>query len=481
MVRHARAKLAETAGGTVTYTIELLELYARNQLSMALVVPVLAMIFAVASLMWTTALDMALWLTATFTAQAFMFWSCQRLLSLPPEAVSPAKWGQRLTLAELLIGLSWALFVAFVWQPTDIANHFFIFAQVIIIVSIRLMLSSYSLPIVYAGVIPLIGMVSIMFLLRQDTLHYSLAGVAFGTGIFFLILAHKVHATARSMIEFRAQKDALIAELEEAKAKSDATRRQAEDASLAKSRFLATMSHELRTPLNAIMGFSDVMKNEMMGPLGTPIYKDYARDIHDSGSHLLGLINEILDLSRIEAGRYELNEEELDLSEVGRECERLLTLRARKRGIRIRTAFEPGLPLLCADRKAIRQIWLNLLSNAVKFTPSGGWVMMSTRSTPEGGIALSVRDTGIGIRADEVEQVLSPFGQGAIPRKQAEDGAGLGLPIVNGLAELHGAELAIRSKMRVGTEVSVTFPPQRRVSTTHHRPAPPEQELKKSA
>lgn len=481
LVKHARAKLAETAGGKISFTLELLDLYARNQLNMSLIVPVLAVIFALASLMWSSPFAMAIWLACIFLAQAFMFAACRRMLRLPSDEIDPAKWGRHLTFAEFLIGLSWALFIGLVWHPTDIANHFFIFAQVIIIVSIRLMLASYSLPIVYASTVPLIAAISVLFVLRQDALHLSLAGVAFGTGIFFLILAHKVHQTARSMIEFRAEKDALIAELEESKAKSDATRRQAEDASLAKSRFLATMSHELRTPLNAIMGFSDVMKNEMMGPLGSDIYKDYSRDIHESGSHLLGLINEILDLSRIEAGRYELHDEALDISEIGQECLRLLSLRARKRGIAIKTDFDPALPLIHADRKAIRQIWLNLLSNAVKFTPSGGWVLMTTKTMPNESVSLSVRDTGIGIHPDEVDQVLSPFGQGAIPRKQAEDGAGLGLPIVNGLAELHDASLSIRSRMRVGTEVSVIFPPHRIVSHVRRSDGMPDSGMKMSA
>lgn len=481
MVRHARAKLAESAGGAISYTPELLDLYARNQLNMSLIVPVLAVIFAIASLMWSKPGAMLVWLVITFSAQAFMFGTCRRMLQEASDEIDPVRWGRHLTFAELLIGLSWALFIGLVWHPDDIANHFFIFAQVIIIVSIRLMLASYSLPLVYAGTVPLIGTISVLFVMRQDALHLSMAGVVFGTGIFFLILAHKVHQTARNMIEFRAQKDALIAELEESKAKSDASRRQAEDASLAKSRFLATMSHELRTPLNAIMGFSDVMKNQMMGPLGNEAYQGYARDIHESGRHLLGLINEILDLSRIEAGRYELQEDVVDISAIGQECLRLLNLRARKRGIVIRTDFQPGLPAIRADRKAIRQIWLNLLSNAVKFTPSGGGVLVATKRLDDGSVSMSVRDTGIGIHPDEVEQVMSPFGQGAIPRKQAEDGAGLGLPIVNGLAELHEASLSIRSRMRIGTEVSVIFPPHRSISNDVSGRQKPDGDLKISA
>ncbi len=149
---------------------------------------------------------------------------------------------------------------------------------------------------------------------------------------------------------------------------SEEARRRAEEANLAKSRFLASMSHELRTPLNAILGFSEVMGNEVLGPMNNATYRDYANDIHESGQHLLDLINEILDLSRIEAGRYQLHEEPLTLINVVEECCHLMTLRARGKGITIVEEFEQGLPLLFGDERAIRQIALNLLSNAVKFT-----------------------------------------------------------------------------------------------------------------
>src|SRR6202040_2034368 len=161
---------------------------------------------------------------------------------------------------------------------------------------------------------------------------------------YFVMLAHRLYSTTLATIEARAEKDALIGELEQAKAKSDEARRHAEAANIAKSRFLAQMSHELRTPLNAILGFSEVMTNELFGAHAVPAYKDYANDIHNSGVHLLGLINEILDLSRIEAGRYELNEEAVALVQVAEECHHLLKLRAATRGIVIHDLFEPDMP-----------------------------------------------------------------------------------------------------------------------------------------
>jgi two-component system cell cycle sensor histidine kinase PleC len=263
------------------------------------------------------------------------------------------------------------------------------------------------------------------------------------------------------MLEYRAEKDALIGELEQSKAVSDEARHRAEAANVAKSRFLATMSHELRTPLNAILGFSEVMTSEILGPHSNPTYKEYANDIHQSGEHLLNLINEILDLSRIEAGRYELNEEAVALTDIAEDCHRLLKLRAEKKGLTIRQAFAPDLPPLWADERAIRQACLNLLSNAIKFTPFGGTVTLTVGNTTDGGQYLSVKDTGPGIPEEEIPRVLKSFGQGSLAHKTAEGGTGLGLPIVMGLVELHGGTFNLKSKLRQGTEVIATFPRKR--------------------
>jgi two-component system cell cycle sensor histidine kinase PleC len=263
------------------------------------------------------------------------------------------------------------------------------------------------------------------------------------------------------LLSFRSEKDALIAELETAKAMSDEARRRAEDANLAKSRFLASMSHELRTPLNAILGFSEVMANEVLGPMGNPNYRDYAADVHESGQHLLNLINEILDLSRIEAGRYQLNEEPVSLLAIVEDSCHMMELRARNKDIRIVQDFEPALPRLFADERAVRQIALNLLSNAIKFTPTGGEVTVRVGWTAGGGQYVSVRDNGPGIPADEIPVVLSAFGQGTIAIKSAEQGTGLGLPIVQGLIAMHGGEFELNSRLREGTEAIAIFPPTR--------------------
>jgi two-component system cell cycle sensor histidine kinase PleC len=262
-------------------------------------------------------------------------------------------------------------------------------------------------------------------------------------------------------LQARAEKDMLIGELEQAKTISDEARHRAEAANISKSRFLAQMSHELRTPLNAILGFSEVMKNEIFGAHSVAAYKEYSNDIHDSGQHLLGLINEILDLSRIEAGRYELNEEAVSLVGVVEDCHHLVKLRAKNRLITIHEMFEADLPRVWADERAIRQIALNLLSNAIKFTPQGGEIWIKVGWTASGGQYFSVKDTGPGIPEDEIPVVLASFGQGSNAIKSAEQGAGLGLPIAKSLVDLHGGTFTLKSKLRVGTEVIIALPPER--------------------
>jgi two-component system cell cycle sensor histidine kinase PleC len=279
--------------------------------------------------------------------------------------------------------------------------------------------------------------------------------------IYFVVLARRLYTTTVSSLSFSMDKESLIAELEEAKANSDEARRRAEEASLAKSRFLATMSHELRTPLNAILGFSEVMKGELFGPHSVAVYKDYAQDIHASGQHLLMLINEILDLSRVEAGRYELKEESVSLANVVEDCRHLLAMRAKKRDVTVTDSVEPDLPRIWADERAMRQVTLNLLTNAIKFTPQGGSVQIKVGWTASGGQYLAIRDTGPGIPEEEIPIVLSSFGRGSMAQKNADEGSGLGLPIVKGLVELHGGSFTLRSKVREGTEVIVVLPPER--------------------
>jgi two-component system cell cycle sensor histidine kinase PleC len=245
-------------------------------------------------------------------------------------------------------------------------------------------------------------------------------------------------------------------------ANSDLIRAHAETeaASRAKSEFLANMSHELRTPLNAIIGFAEVIERETFGPTGSR-YREYASDIHGSGRHLLQVINDILDLAKVEAGQMLLHEARLDPALVMQGCVRLIKPRAAKSNVRIYTAFDPNLPVLLADEARLRQIGLNLLSNAVKFTKAGGRVSISSGLDAAGRITMAVTDTGIGMTADEIRIALEPFQQVTSSLSRTNEGTGLGLPLTKTLVELHGGRLDIASVPGRGTTVTVTFPASR--------------------
>ncbi len=229
----------------------------------------------------------------------------------------------------------------------------------------------------------------------------------------------------------------------------------------AKVEFLSNMSHELRTPLNAIMGFSDAMRQELLGPLGHGQYRDYAKHIHDSGTKLLSLINDILDLSRMQAGEFELVDQEVDVVATVNGALQMTRERAETAGVELLAKCSADPTTIRADGRALTQILLNLLSNAVKFTPKGGRVTVHTGLADDRCFLLQVSDTGMGIAQGDLHETLTNFGQvdGSLNRKY--EGAGLGIPLCRRLAELHGGELRIESEVGVGTTVTVAFPAKR--------------------
>jgi PAS domain S-box-containing protein len=231
-------------------------------------------------------------------------------------------------------------------------------------------------------------------------------------------------------------------------------------ASRAKTQFLATMSHELRTPLNAIIGFSEVMKAEMMGPLGSPGYKDYATDIHGSGTFLLSIINELLDLSLIDSGEMKLDESLVQIDKIAESSVALLRSKAAAKGVKLTRAGPCNPPLLRGDARRIKQAVINLLTNAIKFTPAGGSVEISA-SWSEQGMVVTVTDTGIGISAADLERVMKPFVQAENPLARKHEGAGLGLAITKSICELHGGTLVLESILAQGTVARILLPADR--------------------
>ena len=235
----------------------------------------------------------------------------------------------------------------------------------------------------------------------------------------------------------------------------------AEAGSRAKSEFLAHISHELRTPLNAIIGFSEIYLRQMFGDMGNPRYLDYAKDIHESATLLLSLINDILDLSKIEAGRIELTDEAIDLRRTVRQCFRLVRSRATEAELALEFAMPPELPALRADQRALKQMLVNLLTNAIKFTPAGGRVRLEAALSGDGALTVEIVDTGIGMSAEQINRALEPFGRIDSAFNRSREGTGLGLPLVKALIEAQGGRLEIDSAPGAGTTTRLVFPKER--------------------
>jgi cell cycle sensor histidine kinase DivJ len=235
------------------------------------------------------------------------------------------------------------------------------------------------------------------------------------------------------------------------------TRDEAESASRAKTQFLANMSHELRTPLNAVIGFSEILNRELFGAIGEARYRDYARLIHESGEHLLNVVNDILDMSKIEAGKFKIVKEPFDVASLVKSCCELMRHTAEQRSLSLIMEVAPGIPELPADKRACKQMLINLISNAIKFTDPGGWVRVSARRV-DGSVEFSVADNGIGIAEADLPKLGKPFVQANNSYDRSCDGAGLGLSVVKGLARLHGGRLELNSSLGRGTNATIVLP-----------------------
>jgi PAS domain S-box-containing protein len=272
----------------------------------------------------------------------------------------------------------------------------------------------------------------------------------------FLTIGKLADGTGKSCAVFRD-----ITPWKKAEEELVAAKRQAERDSSAKSDFLAKISHEIRTPLNAIIGFSEVMKEERFGPVGNDRYRQYLKDIHASGEHLISLINDLLDLSKIEAGKLELNFASVSINDLTQQCVAIMQPQANRQRIIIRNSLSPKLPQIVADARSVRQIVLNLLSNSIKFTGAGGQVIVSSAITDDGDVVLRVRDTGIGMSEKDIATALEPFRQVATSTRMGSGGTGLGLPLSKALAEANRARFTIKSTPNTGTLVEVAFPSTR--------------------
>lgn len=457
-VRNMRDRLAQQSSHP-DFDRELLKLHAQSMIGGATAIALLVVTIAAAGIVIGLSEKIVIWALLAVSCYAGLVFVSRNVICTEVSDIKPRNSRQRFLAAHFLSGIGWAYFASLGCEACAV-DQFPVIRAVILLMAMgatAIIASSLRGALMATFVVPVAvyAYFSIQLWTPVEGIMVGLLVVALP---FFAYVAIYLNRSSILLLSFQTEKDSLIAELETAKSMSDEARRRAEEANLAKSRFLASMSHELRTPLNAILGFSEVMSNEVLGPMSNPTYREYAKDVHDSGQHLLDLINEILDLSRIEAGRYQLHEEPVTLLNIAEDCCHMMELRARNKDIRVIQDFEGSLPRLFADERAVRQVILNLLSNAIKFTSTGGEIRVRVGWTAGGGQYVSVRDNGPGIPAEEIPIVLSAFGQGSIAIKSAEQGTGLGLPIVQGLVAMHGGEFQLVSKLREGTEAIVIFP-----------------------
>ncbi len=365
---------------------------------------------------------------------------------------------RRLCLLQIHLGLTWGATVWLLWVPGNPINHVFVSLVMISMLWAVTVTRAAHMRVYFCGFVSM-GLMFWLRLLTGDTPAAQLLSAFFVVWILYVIfMGSSIRHTITELMRTRFANEDMTDALKAARDDAQFKRREAEEANRSKTSFLANMSHELRTPLNAILGFSDMIASETLGQEVPPRYREYAQDINHSGAHLLTLINDLLDVAKIEAGHMEIDPRLLDVADAIETSKRLLASRLAMKHQRLITDLEPDLPAVYADERAFKQIVLNLLSNAHKFTGEDGVITLSCHRAPEGGVVIVVEDNGIGITAAKLELIFRPFAQADNRYDRAAGGTGLGLSLVRGLAELHGGRVAIESTEGVGTRVSVYLP-----------------------
>ncbi len=367
-------------------------------------------------------------------------------------------WFARLIAMQMGISMVWGVMPWLLWEPGNIVNHIFLAACVIAAISGMVVSRGSNMPIFVASLVPISLMAALRFAWGDSMLDYAIALTAplFSLQMWFTgrSLVWRMHEDSR----LRFQVEDLARELEETRDEALKKRFEAEAANASKTAFLANMSHELRTPLNAILGFSEIISEECFGPVGSARYKDYAGDIHSSGAHLLSLINDLLDIAKIEAGRMEISPNPLDPRRTFELALKLVGAKAGEKRQQLLIHVDANAPPLYADERALRQVLINLVSNAVKFTPPGGRIDVVAGLARDGGFQIAVRDNGPGIARDKLDKVFTPFNQVDNRYDRQAGGTGLGLALVRGLAELHGGRAWIESEQNAGCAAYVVLP-----------------------
>jgi two-component system cell cycle sensor histidine kinase PleC len=423
----------------------------------AWVMPAFAAIICWTCARWIPVHTLVLWWLAVAVAGLPIAYIRAKTIPAARTGLVERDWTIPAVAAFVVFATCWGAQGYFLWVPGNALNHMFIILILAATLAGNAALTSASKPLTISGLLIYGLAVVITPLQENDSLYRGLAVLAlFYTG-YLAHLSQTLYTTARDMLMLRDDKNELIEALAKSKSESDEARRKAEAANRTKSEFLANMSHELRTPLNAIIGFSDMIHSGMFAEKN----REYSGLINDSGHHLLALINDILDLAKIEAGHFTLRESNVDLRLLINDCLSLMHVKALEGGLTLSSNIAPDLPHVFGDDRALRQVVLNLLSNAVKFTPPGGKVEVDADRQSDGTVAIAVSDTGTGIADEDMQRVFENFGQGRHDVVSNDKGTGLGLPIVKGLVAAHGGSIALNSQSGVGTCVTIILPASR--------------------
>ncbi|MDR3498486.1 MAG: ATP-binding protein [Parvibaculum sp.] len=437
--------------------IELLRAVRRAHISSVFFMPVVAITCAVLDLNWVGISHIYIWLAAATLTPLLPRAVFLRMERAAPPPQDAGLWTLRCALASLPMQVAWPSMVAFAWIEGDPANNALMVSFLCAGLVLGATLSSASLPIALLGVAAYVPFLAIYRVEVDGGLWWTVPAAQIGFGVLIAFLAYSLHKVAADAVRQRLKNEQLVKRLADANSTADRARIRAEDANRAKSNFLASMSHDLRTPLNAVIGFSDLIRSGIHGPLAPARYAGYIEDIHSSGRHLLSLINDILDLAKVEAGAREFEDREVSLGFLVEEALNLVHPQAAKAEVELKADIVPQVDLR-SDERALLQILANLLSNAVKFTRAGGTVTVFTRLNGDGGLMLGVEDTGIGIGAEDLARVMEPYAQVGVAITVEGRGTGLGLPIVKGLAEGLGGAFRIESMPGSGTRAWCEFP-----------------------
>ena len=464
LAAHEAKRLEPAAESAIPWQREMLEIFLRNQLKLAFALPLIATMLSMTALAWSHFGTVACWMVGVMGANLVQLYLCHYYFKAERNPRQQHEWIGMIAASELMMGIFWVLPLFQFWPSGNGPQGPFLVTAIMVVTALRFLIVNNFMPVLVAGTgIMTIG-VAARCIIQFDPLYVSLAAILVTLEVLFLFIARQLQETARDRLIFRGQKDILIEELKRARDQAEDQKEKAETANKAKSTFLANMSHELRTPLNAILGFSEILHRELFGPIANVSYKDYAGDINHSGKYLLGLINDILDISRIEAGRAEISEEPVSIVESVAEAVLLSEGNAARKKITITTDFPALLPRLLGDTRGVKQVAINIISNAVKFTPKGGRIVVGATRQSDGALHFYVRDNGPGMPPDDVRHALNAFNRGRDATKKAIEGTGLGLSIANGIMQLHGGRVEIESMVDVGTTVTCMFPAKRVLS-----------------